>query len=108
MSRERSPSIASNGRTSVVPITEPRNGKLLQQVEPPNTVSKDTIPNGILPREPSDASLRDFIEAAAFAMHSVSADGTILWANQAELDLLGYRREEYVGHNIGQFHVDKH
>ena len=42
----------------------------------------------------SEASLRDFIETATVGMHSVSADGTILWANQAELDLLGYRQDE--------------
>lgn len=54
----------------------------------------------------SEASLRDFIEAASISLHSVGADGTILWANQAELDLLGYSREEYIGHNITQFHAD--
>jgi PAS domain S-box-containing protein len=26
--------------------------------------------------------------------------------NQAELDLLGYSREEYLGHNIAEFHAD--
>jgi len=51
--------------------------------------------------------LRDFIEGATVAMHSVSGDGTIIWANQAELDLLGYSREEYIGSNIVQFHADK-
>jgi PAS domain S-box-containing protein len=30
-----------------------------------------------------------------------------LWANQTELDLLGYTRDEYVGHNIAEFHVDE-
>ena len=55
---------------------------------------------------PSEASLRDFIDAAPIAMHSVSADGTILWANQAELDLLGYQREEYIGRNIADFHAE--
>src|SRR5579864_6495453 len=50
--------------------------------------------------------LRDFIESAATALHWVGADGTILWANQAELDMLGYGREEFVGRNIAEFHVD--
>ena len=58
-------------------------------------------------QEPSDASLRDFFESASVAMHSVSVDGTILWANRAELDLTGYSREEYVGHNIAEFHADR-
>ena len=39
-------------------------------------------------------------------LHVVGADGTILSANQAELDLLGYAREEYVGRNIAEFHAD--
>lgn len=50
--------------------------------------------------------LSDFIENAALGLHWVAPDGAILWANQAELDLLGYTREEYVGQNIRQFHVD--
>ena len=40
-------------------------------------------------------------------MHWVAEDGTILWANSAELQLLGYSRDEYVGHNIAEFHVDQ-
>ena len=39
-------------------------------------------------------------------MHLVSRDGTILRANQAELDLLGFSAEEYVGHAIAEFHAD--
>lgn len=55
----------------------------------------------------SEAELRDFIENASFALHWVDADGTIIWTNQAELDLLGYSREEYVGHHLSEFHVDQ-
>src|SRR5262249_10214900 len=39
-------------------------------------------------------------------MHRVGSDGIILWANDAELTTLGYTREEYVGHHIGEFHAD--
>ena len=39
-------------------------------------------------------------------MHWVGHDGRILWANQTELDLLGYTAEEYIGHHISEFHVD--
>jgi PAS domain S-box-containing protein len=51
--------------------------------------------------------LRDFVENAAVAMHWVAQDGTILWANNAELKLLGYSREEYIGHSIVEFHADE-
>jgi PAS domain S-box-containing protein len=54
-----------------------------------------------------EAELCDFIENAVVAMHWVSADGTILWANQAELNLLGFTRQEYIGHHIAEFHADQ-
>jgi PAS domain S-box-containing protein len=57
--------------------------------------------------EQRERNLRDFIENAAVPMHWVAEDGTILWANEAELKLLGYSREEYIGHNIADFHVDQ-
>jgi two-component system, cell cycle sensor histidine kinase and response regulator CckA len=53
-----------------------------------------------------EAELADFFETASTALHWVGRDGTILRANQAELDLLGYERDEYIGHNIAEFHVD--
>src|SRR5581483_9338509 len=56
--------------------------------------------------DPGVEELRDFFENAVDGMHWVGPDGTILWANRAELELLGYRREEYIGHPIAEFHVD--
>ncbi len=53
-----------------------------------------------------EAELKDFIENAIIGMHWVAGDGTILWANQAEMNLLGYTQEEYVGRHISEFHVD--
>ncbi len=52
-----------------------------------------------------ERELSDFFENASVALHWVGPDGTILRANQAELDLLGYTREEYFGRNIAEFHV---
>jgi PAS domain S-box-containing protein len=54
-----------------------------------------------------EAELRDFIENATVSLHWVGPDGTILWANRAELELLGYAKEEYFGRNIVDFHVDR-
>ncbi len=54
----------------------------------------------------SEGELRDFVENAAVGLDWVGPDGTILWANQTELDLLGCTREEYVGRNITDFHAD--
>ena len=54
----------------------------------------------------SERDLADFFENVMVGLHWVGPDGTILRVNQAELDLLGYKREEYVGHNIAEFHMD--
>ena len=55
----------------------------------------------------SEAELTDFFENAAIGLDWIGPDGTVLRVNQAELDMLGYTREEYVGHNIAEFHVDQ-
>lgn len=52
--------------------------------------------------------LEDFFENATVSRHFVDKDGTILRANKAELELLGYAAEEYVGRNIVEFHADRH
>jgi PAS domain S-box-containing protein len=39
-------------------------------------------------------------------LHWVAADGTILWANRADYEPLGYTREEWVGHHAAEFHAD--
>ncbi|MEX5218923.1 MAG: response regulator [Nitrospira sp.] len=55
-----------------------------------------------------EQELADFVENAVEGLHQVGPDGTILWANKAELDLLGYAADEYVGHHIAEFHADRH
>ena len=54
----------------------------------------------------SERELTDFFENAVVGLHWAGPDGTILRANQAELDLLGYTRDEYIDHHIAEFHVD--
>lgn len=55
----------------------------------------------------NEAQLTDFFENSAIALHWVGPDGIVLRVNEAELDLLGYNREEYEGHHIAEFHVDR-
>ncbi len=57
--------------------------------------------------ERSRRDLEDFFENGTVALHWVASDGSILRVNQAELDLLGYTREEYVGRQVADFHADK-
>jgi len=54
-----------------------------------------------------ERELADFLENAVEGLHKVGADGRILWANKAELDLLGYAPDEYIGRHIAEFHVDR-
>jgi PAS domain S-box-containing protein len=53
-----------------------------------------------------EKELADFLENAVEGLHKVGPDGVILWANQAELNLLGYSADEYIGHPIAKFHAD--
>jgi PAS domain S-box-containing protein len=54
-----------------------------------------------------ERELTDFVDNAAVGMHWIREDGTILWANKEEVELLGYTREEYIGRHIAEFHADR-
>jgi len=56
--------------------------------------------------EAANRELTDFVERAPMGLHWAGPDGTILWVNQAECELLGYPREEYVGSHISRFHAE--
>jgi two-component system sensor histidine kinase/response regulator len=45
----------------------------------------------------------DLYDNAPCGYHSLAADGTILRVNATELQMLGYSRAEYVGHNVSDF-----
>ncbi|HWH40245.1 MAG TPA: PAS domain S-box protein [Usitatibacter sp.] len=54
-----------------------------------------------------ERDMADFLENAVMGLHRVGPDGTILWANRAELTMLGYEAHEYIGRNIAEFHADR-
>lgn len=54
-----------------------------------------------------DSELVDFFQNAPIALHWLSGDGIVLWANQRELDVLGYTAEEYIGQPIMKFCPDE-
>jgi PAS domain S-box-containing protein len=54
-----------------------------------------------------ERELSDFLQSASEGIHQVGMDGKILWANNAELAMLGYRAEEYIGQDIRLFHADE-
>jgi PAS domain S-box-containing protein len=51
--------------------------------------------------------LSDFFDTASLPLHWVGPDGTILRVNHAELKMLGYTEQEYLGRNIADFHPDR-
>ena len=54
----------------------------------------------------NNPDLEDFFENGCIGLHIVDGDGVILRANKAELELLGYTAEDYVGRPIADFHAD--
>ena len=54
----------------------------------------------------SEHDLTSFFNQAPIGLEWLSAGGSILRANQAQLDLLGYPAEEYLGHFLGEFCAD--
>jgi PAS domain S-box-containing protein len=52
--------------------------------------------------------LQEYVDNAAMSLHWVDSNGIIKWANQAELDMLGYLPVEYIGHHISEFHLHRY
>jgi two-component system cell cycle sensor histidine kinase/response regulator CckA len=54
----------------------------------------------------SELELSDFFENASVGIHWLSADGTIIRSNRAELQLLGFEAAELLGRRIADCHAD--
>lgn len=54
----------------------------------------------------SERELSEFFENATVGLLWLGPDGTVLRVNRAELEMLGYTREEYAGRNIAEFHEE--
>ena len=54
-----------------------------------------------------EKELTDFLENAAEGLHQVGPDARILWANPAQLRMLGYSADDYVGHHLADFFVQR-
>jgi PAS domain S-box-containing protein len=55
----------------------------------------------------NEQDLSDFFEHAPVGFHCTGPDGRILKVNQAELNMFGYKLEDYLGHHFSEFHVNK-
>jgi len=63
---------------------------MLTEPSPQTELVRASSPPGSTIAEVVDRELKACLDHAAEGLHFVGADGTILWANQTELDLLGY------------------
>ncbi|RVD57583.1 PAS domain S-box protein [Mesorhizobium sp. M2D.F.Ca.ET.185.01.1.1] len=57
--------------------------------------------------ESSAVNYEDFFENAAVGLHVVDGDGRIVHANSAELKLLGYEPDDYIGKEIAGFYEEE-
>jgi PAS domain S-box-containing protein len=55
----------------------------------------------------SEQKLNEFFDNAPIGLQWLGLDGTILRANQAQLSLLGYARENYLGHRFAEFDLEE-
>jgi PAS domain S-box-containing protein len=64
-------------------------------------ISEDTVR---LPE--SDDELREFLDQATIGLRWMGPEGRILWANRAELKMVGCSEQDYIDHNIVEFFVE--
>lgn len=55
----------------------------------------------------TEEDMLDYLDNAAIGLHWVNGNAMILWANPADYEPLGYTADEYIGHNIMDFHADQ-
>lgn len=53
-------------------------------------------------------SAENLLRNSPICIHFINADGNIVWANQKELDSMGFSQEEFFNHSIVKFHYDQH
>jgi PAS domain S-box-containing protein len=51
-----------------------------------------------------EAQLTDFLEHSTMGLQWLAEDGTIIWANGAAYELLGYASADYLGRKVHEFH----
>lgn len=91
-------------KADIVPIIN-KNGVQLGVISCMHDITQHKETERKLKKRASE--LEDHFENACIGLHWVNANGIIEWANKAELDLLGYSREEYIGRHISDFHVHR-
>lgn len=92
---------------SVIPLREHVQERVYGQTLAELQQKALALDSEVRHRRLREKELTDFFENAVIGFHLLDADGTILRANRAELHMLGYSHDQYVGRNIAEFHVDQ-
>ena len=58
--------------------------------------------SGRVTSEVEQSELLEFFESSPIALHWLDSTGMIVWANQVELQMLGYTAAEFVGHHMAE------
>ncbi|HZE96884.1 MAG TPA: PAS domain S-box protein [Planctomycetota bacterium] len=72
----------------------------------PNEQGCYAVARDVTDRIRTGRQLEDYFENAPVGSHWLGPDGTLLRVNRAELRLLGYPMEEFVGRPLHDFHAD--
>lgn len=91
-------------RENIVPIKD-EQGTVLGMINCFYDVTEQKNTQKQLDRKTRE--LEDYVDKAAIGLHWVDGNGIIKWANEGELNMLGYSEEEYIGHHISEFHSDQ-
>ncbi|WP_169720100.1 PAS domain S-box protein [Dyadobacter alkalitolerans] len=102
---ERPDGAVFDASANVVPIQD-QYGQVIGAINCFNDITTQKAASKALQKEADE--MQDYLENATIGLHWVGADGIIKWANRAEMDMLGYSKEEYVGHHISEFHAHAH
>lgn len=90
------------------PVSMPYNVTLVKGYDSGfvGVASREAGTTGTVESSSEAEELKDFFNKAPIALHWLSDSGRVLWANDRELEVLGYSREEYIGANIMDFCPD--
>lgn len=58
-----------------------------------------------LTSDPASRLLEAYFKSAPVPLHLLSRSGIIIWANDSELQLVGYTADEYIGHEINEVKI---
>jgi hypothetical protein len=84
-----------NKNAKLVPMSNNEEGNNNGEEES-NTMMSLLVPSKSVSKIPKEI-VHDFVVNGALGIHWVQADGTIAWANDADMAICGYSADDYIG-----------